>query len=79
MLTVGVVAPYVYSLSRGEENEYFNVGLKLVAGSLVAMNIRPILVTAAPLLKIIADAAVNESKTISADMRAQAVEGEIAR
>jgi len=42
LLQVAVVAPYLYHLSRNEKG-YFGVGLKLVAGSLIAMNIQPLL------------------------------------
>lgn len=45
ILTVAVVAPYLYKLS-GKETGYFGVGLKLVAGGLIAMNIVPLMADA---------------------------------
>jgi len=42
ILTVAVVAPYLFKLS-GNERGYFNTGLKLVAGGLVAANVVPLL------------------------------------
>ena len=77
-MQVAVVAPYIYKLSRESDNDYFNVGLKLVAGSIVVMNVRPILVEAAPVLKVLADATMNAAKqnAISAEQRASAVDAE---
>jgi len=42
ILTVAVVAPYLFKLS-GKESGYFGTGLKLVAGGLVAVNVVPLL------------------------------------
>jgi len=42
ILTVAVVAPYLYKLS-GKETGYFAVGLKLLAGGLIAVNIKPLM------------------------------------
>jgi len=42
LLQVAVVAPYLFHLSR-KETGYFGVGLKLVAGSLIAMNLQPLM------------------------------------
>ena len=76
LLWVGVAAPYVYYLSRGEKNEYFNVGLKLLAGSIVVANIKPLLTEAAPFLKVLSDAALTHAKTIDAEARADAIDAE---
>lgn len=73
---VGVAAPYVYSLSRGEENDYFNVGLKLLAGGIVVANVQPILVKAAPALKVLADATMKQARTIDASVKAEAIDAE---
>lgn len=45
LLQVGVVAPYAFKASRDQENPYFNVGLKLVAGTILVANV-PILLAA---------------------------------
>ena len=42
ILTVAVVAPYLYKLS-GKERGYFSVGLKLLAGGLIAINVAPLM------------------------------------
>lgn len=42
VLTVAVIAPYLYKLS-GKEDGYFGTGLKLVAAGLVAANVVPLL------------------------------------
>jgi len=45
ILTVAVVAPYLFKLS-GKESGYFAIGLKLLAGGLVAINIKPLIADA---------------------------------
>jgi len=45
ILTVAVVAPYLYKLS-GDERGYFAVGLKLLAGGLLAVNVVPLIADA---------------------------------
>ena len=45
VLQVAVVAPYLFRVSQKEKG-YFGVGLKLVAGSIVAMNIVPLIADA---------------------------------
>ena len=42
ILTVAVVAPYLFKLST-KESGYFGFGLKLTAGALIAMNIAPLM------------------------------------
>jgi len=44
LLQVGVIAPYLFMASR-EQSPYFNVGLKLTAGTLVLLN-APVLIAA---------------------------------
>lgn len=43
LLTVAVIAPFIYTVSDDQKSVYFRIGLKLVAGSLIAMNIAPLL------------------------------------
>jgi len=42
ILTVAVVAPYLYKISS-KESGYFSVGLKLLAGGLIAVNVVPLM------------------------------------
>ena len=52
LLQIAVVALYLYKLSKTKgQSEYFNIGLKLLAGSVVAINIRPLINDAAPVFK----------------------------
>jgi len=39
ILQVAVVAPFIYTLSDEEKNSYFKLGLKLVAGAIIIMNV----------------------------------------
>ena len=50
ILTVAVIAPYLFKLS-GKESGYFAVGLKLMAGGLIAINIKPLIADADVLQK----------------------------
>jgi len=61
ILQVAVVAPYVYQLSKNSENDYFSIGLKMVAASLVVANIKPILLQAAPAIQKLANATATAS------------------
>lgn len=74
ILQVAVIAPYLYSISE-KQTGYFKLGLKLVAGSVVLMNIEPLMRDLQPLIqaaiKLQADAG-----TLSAEQKAGAVEGE---
>ena len=42
LLQVGVVAPYLFKLSKSETG-YYSAGLKLTAATLIAMNVRPLI------------------------------------
>ena len=42
ILTVAVLAPYLFKQSQ-KETGYFGVGLKLLAGGLIALNIPPLM------------------------------------
>ena len=42
ILQVAVVAPYLYHVSNRVDSAYFRVGLKLVAGSIIMMNAKPL-------------------------------------
>ena len=43
ILQVAVVAPWLYSISGKTSSTYFRVGLKLVAGSIIMLNIKPLM------------------------------------
>ena len=81
ILQVAVVAPYIYKLSAEAQNDYFSVGLKLVAGSIVLMNLKPLIVEAAPLLRAVADATATatEGAKITDAQKAEAVDVEFTR
>lgn len=76
LLQVAVVAPYVYKLSGESKNPYFGVGLKMVAGSIIIMNVKPIVQAAAPLVKLLADAAAAQARQVAVVDRDSAIEGE---
>lgn len=42
ILQVAVVAPWLYYISNQTKQQYFRVGLKLVAGSIIMLNIKPL-------------------------------------
>lgn len=75
ILQVAIVAPFIYTLSEEQKNAYFKLGLKLVAGAVVVMNIQPLLQEAQPLIKaalrLQADAAKMDQQA-----KADAIEGE---
>ena len=43
ILQVAVVAPWLYHLSGSTKSPYFRVGLKLVAGSIIMLNVKPLM------------------------------------
>jgi hypothetical protein len=44
VLQVAVVAPWLYHISqKSDTSPYFSIGLKLVAGSIIALNAKPLL------------------------------------
>ena len=73
ILQVAVVAPFLYTISEQQKNAYFKLGLKLVAGSIIIMNIEPLMtdlkpiVTAAMKIKTDADALTAQSKANAID------------
>lgn len=50
-LQIAVVAPYIFKASNDTDSDYFRIGLKLVAGSLVILNARPLLTAAIPTIR----------------------------
>lgn len=78
VLQVAIIAPYIYKLSSEADNDYFNVGLKMVAGSIIIMNLKPLIVQAAPLLRAVADATAQASTkdSLTAEQKAGAVDVE---
>lgn len=50
-LQIAVVAPYIYNVSGKIDSDYFRIGLKLVAGSIVVMNAKPIINAAMPTMQ----------------------------
>ncbi len=74
ILQVAVVAPFIYTLSE-KQTGYFKLGLKLVAGSIVIMNIEPLLKDLQPLIQAAAQMKL-DADSITADQKASAIEGE---
>ncbi len=75
ILQVAVAAPYIYSISEQQKNPYFRLGLKLVAGSIVAMNLEPLWREAQPMIQA-AIKLKTEADRISAAQTDKAIEGE---
>jgi len=75
ILQVAVVAPFIYTLSDEEKNSYFKLGLKLVAGAIIIMNVPPLLAEAKPLIEAAAQMKASADR-ITAQTKADAVEGE---
>jgi len=43
ILQVAVVAPWLYYISGQTKQPYFRIGLKLVAGSIIMLNVKPLI------------------------------------
>ncbi len=75
LLQIAVIAPFLYTMSEQQKNAYFKLGLKLVAASVVLMNVEPLMkdlqpvITAALKMKAEAD-------QLSAVQKENAIEGE---
>jgi len=74
ILQVAVIAPYLYSISE-KQTGYFKLGLKLVAGSVVLMNIEPLMRDLTPLIQAAAKLKA-EADSMTAEQKASAIEGE---
>ena len=75
ILQVAVVAPFIYSMSEQQKNAYFKLGLKLVAGSIVIMNVEPLWNDLQPVIQ----AAVKfkaDAERLSAQEKESAIEAE---
>ncbi len=57
ILQVAVVAPWLYHVSGKTNEKYFRIGLKLVAGSIIALNIKPLMNDYANAQKLLTDIA----------------------
>ena len=75
ILQVAVIAPFLYTISEQQKNAYFKLGLKLVAGSIVIMNVELLMKDLQPVfqaaMKLKADA-----EAITAQEKANAIEGD---
>ncbi len=74
LLQVAVVAPFIYTISE-KQTGYFRLGLKLVAGSIVIMNIEPLLRDLQPLIQAAAEFKANADR-LTAEQKEGAIEGE---
>jgi len=75
ILQLAVVAPFLYTMSEQQKNAYFKLGLKLVAGSIVVMNIEPVFRDLQPLVKAAAQIKIN-ADALTAESKENAIEGE---
>lgn len=75
ILQVAVVVPFIYTLSEDQKNVYFKLGLKLVAGAVLVMNIQPLIREAQPLIQAVVKLQSDAAK-IDAQEKANAIEGE---
>ena len=75
ILQVAVVAPFLYSMSDDQKNAYFRLGLKLVAGSIIIMNMQPLFDEVQPLLQAALKMKA-EAEQLSAQQKTNAIEGE---
>lgn len=74
LLQVAVVAPFIYTISE-KQTGYFRLGLKLVAGSIVIMNIEPLLKDLQPLIQAAAKMKADADR-LTAEQKEGAIEGE---
>ena len=75
ILQVAIVAPFLYTISEQQKNAYFKLGLKLVAGSIVIMNIQPLINDLQPVFQA-AMKMKAEADQITAQSKANAVDAE---
>ena len=75
ILQIAIVAPFIYTISEQQKNAYFKLGLKLVAGSIIVMNIEPLIKDLQPLIQAAARLKI-DADTISAQQKRNAIEGE---
>jgi hypothetical protein len=75
ILQIAVIAPFLYTMSEQQKNAYFKLGLKLVAASVVLMNVEPLMKDLQPVI----NAALKmkaEADQLSAVQKENAIEGE---
>lgn len=75
ILQIAVVAPFIYSISEQQKNAYFKLGLKLVAGSIVIMNVQPLFIQLQPLIETAMQMKADAEK-LSAQQKETAIEGD---
>ncbi len=76
ILQVAVVAPWLYHISTKQTSgPYFRVGLKLVAGSIIALNVKPLLDDYANVQKSLKDLAA-QIQNVSVSNEKTIIEGE---
>lgn len=75
LLQIAVVAPYIYRTANDMDSDYFRIGLKMVAGSIVVLNARPLFEAAKPTIKAALDYYVEAQKRNAVD-KTEAIDGE---
>jgi hypothetical protein len=76
LLQVAVVAPFIYTISE-KQTGYFRLGLKFVAGSIVIMNIEPLMKDLTPLFQAAVEMKARADR-LTAEEKDSAIEGEFA-
>lgn len=75
ILQVAVIAPFLYTVSEQQKNAYFKLGLKLVAGSIIIMNVEPLMTDLKPIMQA-AMKLKSDADAITAQSKANAVDAE---
>lgn len=75
ILQVAVIAPFLYTISEQQKNAYFKLGLKLVAGSIIIMNVEPLIQDLQPVINA-AMKLKSDADALTAQSKANAVDGE---
>lgn len=75
ILQIAVVAPFLYTISEQQKNAYFKLGLKLVAGSIVIMNVQPLFIELQPFIQAAIKMKTDADK-LTAQAKENAIEGE---
>ena len=70
-----VVAPYLYHVSRDQESMYFELGLKALAGTVLFLNVPPLLAEAKPVIQAIVKLQEQAAK-MNQTQKANAIEAE---
>lgn len=74
VLQVAVVAPWLYQISSKTDQPYFRIGLKLVAGSIIMLNVKPLYQDYLAAQKLLTELRANMAPPAGS---ARAIEGDV--